>query len=182
MKGNGPIFGEDLTAESDYGQLFVQSSALALDDDTAEPFLDALDDAVFSGRFVGVAGGLIDIKTPGTRSAALPVRIEVHAGEPTGDEDAWDHEVDVDFDVPDGRVVLTAATCPEVGVLIQPGRYRVRVSGRGFITRGDAGIDQGESYRLRFWPRAADREPALRKRWPGWDGYGVARLPVLTGR
>lgn len=54
---------------------------------------------------------------------------------------------------------------------VPAGRYRARISGRGFTEVGHAGAEGDDSYRMRLWPRSRREDPALRKRWPGWDKY-----------
>jgi hypothetical protein len=171
------VSAQDLVVEADYGQIYVWSEASGyfsdaeIDQDNP-PELMALNDAVESGRFVGTCSGLIDIVVPGQWNFETPVRLEIWSGEPADDRDDWDHEVDVDFDVPAGDVSFQASgggrTIPAG---IPAGGYRVRVSGRGFTELGYAGADGEDSYRLRLWPREQDEPSALRKRWPGWDGY-----------
>jgi len=79
----------------------------------------------------------------------------------------------VPFDVPHGRLDIAGPpahlTVEMVEARIPPGRYRVRVSGRGFSAVGAAGADADDSYRLRFWPRRGDTPAVLRRRWPGWE-------------
>ena len=165
--------GDDLIVAADHGQIYILSAAL---DDPAEvdanPYLDALDDAVQSGRFVGVVPGLIDLMTPGQWNFRTPLRIEVWTAEPVSDTGDWEHEVDVDLAVPDGRLHIEASG----GGLLQrhqvpPANYRVRVSGRAFTVLGFNGAAGHDSYRLQLWPAVGPRPPALRKRWPGWDDY-----------
>jgi hypothetical protein len=163
----------DLIVRADYGQIYIESSANEDDgwpDD--DPYNGALDDAVASGRFVGVRPGLIDLMTPGQWNWNTPVRIEIWSGEPPDDRHAWDNEVDADLEVPDGWISFAASGggLPE-RTDIPPGSYRVRVSGRGFTVLGRAGAEGGDSYRLRLWLTDQAADPELRKRWPGWDGY-----------
>jgi hypothetical protein len=167
------VAGRDLIVRADYGQIYIESSAT--DDDgwpDDSPYLAALDDAVDSGRFVGVRPGLIDLMTPGQWNWNTPVRIEIWSSEPPDDRHAWDHEVDAYLDVPDGWISFAASGggTPE-RTDIPAGTYRVRVSGRGFTVLGHAGAEGDDSYRLRLWLTEQAADPELRKRWPGWDSY-----------
>jgi hypothetical protein len=136
------------------------------------PEIAALNDAWDSDRFVGVQPGLIDVLTPGQWNFSTPMRLEVWSAEPADDRDGWDNEIDADFDVPDGAITFQASGGgPATPTTVPPGSYRARVSGRGFREPGHAGADGDDSYRL--WPRHRPVAPALRKRWPGWDGPGM---------
>jgi hypothetical protein len=103
-----PIISQDLVVAADHGQIYIYSAALP-PPDAGNPYLYALADAVDSGRFVGTCRALIDLMTPGQWNWHTPVRVEVWAGEPPADTDGWDHEADVDLDVPDGRLFLEAS-------------------------------------------------------------------------
>jgi hypothetical protein len=170
-----PLSAVDLRVAADHSQIYVYSDAELVfdeDDDDDNPYLDALDDAVESGRFVGACRGLLDLMTPGQWNFDTPMRVEIWAAEPAGDLDDWQHEVDADLDVPDGRLVFEASGGgAQIPVEIPAGSYRVRVSGAGYGERRQAGADGDDHYRLRMWPRTGDSEPVLRKYWSGWDSY-----------
>lgn len=160
----------NLEVEIDHGQIYIYPAGRRLDDPENDAVLRAFDDAWRSRRFVGVADGLIDLVTPVQWNFDTPMRIEVWPAEPPSDDDNWDHVVDVDLDMPDGRLYFEGSggrppiLCEEP---IPPGRYRVRVSGRGY-TEAYAGAEGLDSYRLRLWPRARKRSPELRRSWSGW--------------
>ncbi|GAA0221599.1 hypothetical protein [Cryptosporangium japonicum] len=169
------VLRRDLTVAADHSQIYIYSADLpdgGLPFDDSNPFLDALTDATESDRFVGVTTGLVDLLTPGQWNWTTPMRLEVWASEPAGDTADWDHEVDVDLTVPDGRLWLEASGGgPTTETEVPAGSYRMRVSGKGFAAVRLAGRDGSDSYRLQLWPTATAREPLLRKRWPGWDTY-----------
>lgn len=124
------VAARDLIVRADYGQIYIESSANEDDgwpDD--DPYNGALDDAVDSGRFVGVRPGLIDLMTPGQWNWNTPVRVEIWSDEPPDDRHAWDHEVDADLDVPDGWISFAGSGggIPE-RTDIPPGSYRVAVA------------------------------------------------------
>lgn len=171
-----PLLARDLVVSADHGQIYIYSpgafgeTADEFGDDS--PYLTALDDAEDSRRFVGAAGGIIDLLTPGQWNWETPMRVEVWNVEPADDMSGWDHEVDADLDVPDGQLVFEGSgDGPSHTTEVPAGRYRARVSGRGFTYLGHAGAEGDDSYRLRLWQRTADTEPVLRKSWPGWQDY-----------
>ncbi|HEX7662695.1 MAG TPA: hypothetical protein VF444_24785 [Pseudonocardiaceae bacterium] len=160
----------DLRVEIDYGQLYIYSVAPWADDPHNDAVIRALDDARHSGRWVGVADGLIDLVVPFRKSFEAPMRVEVWPTEPPADDGDWDQVVDVDFDVRDGQLVFEPSggfSPVRCDSLVPPGSYRARVSGRGYadMVRGAEGMDR---YRIRLWPRSGDRPAKLRRSWPGW--------------
>lgn len=165
---------QDLIVEADFGQIciFSYGGGDGDEDDWRGHLNEAYNDARESGRFVGVGSGFIDLLTPGQRNWRTPMRLEIWSAEPPDDRGDWDHEVDADFDVPDGRINFMAPTSiGNVSADVPAGRYRARISGRAFTKLGHAGSDGDDSYRLRLWPHGNREDLALRKRWPGWDKY-----------
>ena len=168
---NVPTVTIDLEVEIDYGQLYLYSVAPWANDPDNDAMLRALDDAERSGRWVGVADGLIDLVVPFRKSFNAPMRVEVWPTTPPSDEDTWDHVVDVDFDVPNGQLVFepaggfTPIPSPEP---VPVGNYRARISGRGY-TETDQGADGMDAYRLQLWPRTSNSPPELHKKWPNWN-------------
>jgi hypothetical protein len=165
---------QDLTVRADFGQIYIEWNPAAPPDDPQELVtLTALDDAMESGRRVGVRPGFIDVMTPGQWNFGTPLRLEVWSAEPPDDRDGWDHEVDADLDLGPGGLWIggppAAKRTELVAADVPAGDYRVRISGCGFTERGQAGADGDDSYRLRLWPRGESSPPVLRKRWPGWE-------------
>jgi TonB family protein len=180
----GPEGSMPLTVVADYGQIYIYDSA-RLDNERRRQFFadrerdvygdalqDALADGVKSRRFVGTSRGLIDLMTPGQYNFKTPMLVEVRQHEPGDDRQEWDHEVDLDLDIPSGVLLFEGSGGSGIQrIKVPPGRYRARVSGRGFVALGFAGANGNDSYRLRLWPRQEDTEPVLRKSWLGWAGY-----------
>jgi hypothetical protein len=173
----GLVLAQDLTIESDFGQFYLFDDGAEFHDGSSgpddSPELQSLGDAVESGRFVGRSGAsYLNVLTPGQWNFELPLRVEVHDAEPRADLADWQHVVDVDLDLPTGRVVLAASGGGARHVTTLPaGAYRARVAGRGFTELGAAGADGDDVWRLQLWPRAAATEPHVRRRWAGWDDY-----------
>jgi TonB family protein len=180
----GPEGSMSLTVVADYSQIYIYDSA-RLDSERRRQFFadrekdvygdalqDALADGIKSRRFVGTSRGLIDLMTPGQYNFKTPMLVEVRQHEPGDDRQEWDHEVDLDLDIPSGVLLFEGSGGSGIQrIKVPPGRYRARVSGRGFVALGFAGANGNDSYRLRLWPRQEDTEPVLRKSWPGWAGY-----------
>lgn len=174
---NQPSVTIDLEIEIDYGQVYIYSAAPWADDRDNDAMVRALDDARQSGRWVGLADGMIDVVVPFRKSFNAPMRVEVWPEEPLADDRDWDHVVDVDFDVRAGVLVFepsggfTPIRCEKP---VPSGSYRARVSGRGYAeaVTGAEGLD---SYRIQLWPRESERPAELRKSWPGWAGSKPAQ-------
>ncbi|WP_133847196.1 hypothetical protein [Labedaea rhizosphaerae] len=160
----------DLAIEIDHGQVYIYSVAPWADDPTNDAVLRALTDARRSGRWVGVADGVIDLVVPFQKSFDAPMRVEVWPAEPIADYENWDHVVDVDFDIHNGQLVFepSGGFKPVRCEPLPSGQYRARVSGRGYteMLEGGEGLD---SYRLQLWPRDRDRPAEVRRSWSGWS-------------
>jgi hypothetical protein len=162
----------ELEVEADYGQIYIYDPETQLADEDAagddDPLERAMDDAYESRRFVGYAGGLIDVVTPSQYNWTAPMRVEVSDQPPPSDAESWDHVVELPLPVPSGRLVFQASGGGEpIETQIPAGSYRARFSGRGYSA--DAGEIEGqESYRLQLWP-AAEAKPQLIRYWAGYD-------------
>jgi hypothetical protein len=162
----------ELEVEADYGQIYIYDPQTQLPDEDASADDDAsqraLDDAYESRRFVGYAGGLVDVITPSQYNSKASMRIEVSDTPPASDAEAWDHVVEVFLPVPSGTLVFQASGGGEpIETAIPPGSYRARFSGRGYVA-GVGEIEGHESYRLQLWP-AEEAEPELVRYWAGYD-------------
>ncbi|MWA04599.1 hypothetical protein F8568_030325 [Actinomadura sp. LD22] len=163
------ISAQDLAVAADHGQVYIYSHVDWGDDPNTSPYLEALADAKDSRRYVGASRGLVDLITPGQWNWKTPMRVEIWTGEPPADTSEWDNEVDLDFDAPTGGITFEPSGGTEhiSGASLPAGRYRMRVSGRGF---GDPSTNTpaADHYRLRLWPRLQDSPAALRRSWPHW--------------
>jgi hypothetical protein len=162
----------ELQIEADYGQIYIYDPATQLpahdateDDD---PLQRALEDGNESRRFVGYAGGLIDVLTPSQFNWKAPMRIEVSHAPPESDVESWDHVVELPLPVPSGRLVFQASGgAAPIETEIPAGSYRARFSGRGYVA-GAGEIEGHETYRLQLWP-SEQTEPLLVRYWAGYD-------------
>ena len=124
-------------------------------------------------RHLGVLDGLVAVATVGT--TATPVVLEAWAAEPPLD-DGWDHVAEASIDVQTGRVVLAEVEGPtELELGVEPGSYRVRVSGAGLDAA--SGYDRGDRWRVQLWPAPAGK-PRVVRWWPPWDPSTVTPRPT----
>jgi hypothetical protein len=139
-------------------------------------------------RALALSRGLIDLMTAGQCHFKTPMLVEVRQHEPGDDRQQWDHEVDLDLDIPSGVLLLEGSGGSGIQrIKVPQGRYRARVSGRRFVALGFAGANGNDSYRLRLWPSEEDTEPVLRKSWPGSAGIdsgseGALHLRTVSNR
>ncbi|WP_309112757.1 hypothetical protein [Saccharothrix sp.] len=159
----------NLDIEINHGQVYIYSDPpWRVDPAQAEAVLRALDDAQNSGRYVGVAAGLVDLVVPTNWNFNAPMRVEVWASEPTPDHDDWDNVVDVDLSIVDDTLHFEGSGGrPAIKCTVPTGDYRARVAGRGYDELKDR-VEGMDSYRLQLWPRLVDAPPTLHRRWAGW--------------
>ncbi|GAA1823276.1 hypothetical protein GCM10009682_49480 [Luedemannella flava] len=161
----------DLTVAVDHGQFYAYDPAVFDAPDAAGHYEAAVADAIGSRRFVGTSGGLLAVITPGQWGDDTPVHVAVRDA-PADPGDVADHVVDLDLDVPTGVLAFESTGGPAGDVTgIPPGRYRVRVAGRGFTAVGGIAAGGGDAYRLTLWPRDVDTPPVVRRAWPGWADH-----------
>jgi hypothetical protein len=163
-----PFLVRQLDVYPSYSQLFVTSGFTDVFRDNENAYLDALEDATESRRFVGaVERALIDILLPGWGKPYTPLTIEVWPHTPPDDLIDWDHEVDVDLDVSGTLLLEGSGGGSATDTTLPAGEFRTRVSGRNYDeSRSDGG---GVELRLRLWRRRRPSGPTLRRTWPGFD-------------
>jgi hypothetical protein len=158
----------ELSIVYDYGQVYLYDAAAA---DSVD-FLAALDDSARTGLTVGVAGALVDLLLPLQWNFSAPLVLETVDGEPVLDLEEWEHVVEFPLQLPTGRLQLEGSGgSGQLEIVVPPGAYRARWSGRGFPPAGDyvPGESSQDSYRLQLWAAQADEPPRELKRWPGYD-------------
>jgi hypothetical protein len=120
----------------------------------------ALDNAYELKIGIGVAGGVIDLLA-GTRAIDdASLTIQLWSEPPASEYPDWEHVVEADLDITDGKVCFEAPTCEVLKHPLPNNRYRVR------IARNEHPQDVGdprESYQLQFWPRTQDSGPTVVK-------------------
>lgn len=164
-----PTCVQDLTVESDYGQIYVIDDGAVVDAESEEddPLFRTLEEASESRRFVGF-DRMINILTPSQYNWNAPLALEVWDERPPLDLHEWDHAVEGPFAAPSGLIYFMASGGGRpIEARVPPGTYRARVSGRDFVS-GIGEIEGRESWRIQLWP-APEAPPELLKYWDGWD-------------
>jgi hypothetical protein len=172
---------QDDEYEADYGVLVVYD-LWGDDADSREPdlgpgldpeLLELTEARVQPGGTVAHAGaGWLWARASGQDTYHV-ARLEAHDGPPADDHGDWDEVLETPYWSRTGAVqlgLLTGGPVPDGPALPigRPGRYRVRVS--GVRDHSSPGSDEGDVWRLQFWPAPDDHEP------PRW----LARTEPLT--
>jgi hypothetical protein len=130
---------------ADYFQFFIQDEAASGD-------LSQSWNAEATARMLAVAPGTIGIRT--VRNMHVPVSLEIHDQEPSGDSSEWDHVVECTLDVRSGRAVIAGCTdyLPDAAhIELAPGHYRARVSYGALDAVSQDGLRGDDHYRVQLW-------------------------------
>jgi hypothetical protein len=165
MPADDLIASYDLTVAMDYGQFTLHGGAAALEDVDREALLDLAQAAD------GVAGngGSMLVQSPHQNNFAMALAVRVHRVEPPDDLDLWDEVFEAHLEVDaDGELFYESPTVDVQRCAVPPGRYGVRVAGRGIVARGWPGSTKpGDSWRVQLW--STRTLPAIR-RLRSWSG------------
>lgn len=161
-----------LTFVYDYGQLFLYDAGREWSRDARE-YVDAHEAAARAGLTVGTSSGVVAVLMPRRENFGARLDVAVEAG-PTQVAAGSDHVVEFGLELPSGRVVLEGSGgSGREEVAVPPGRYRARLSGRGFAAAAGRSYDDpgdpGDAYRLELWPAASPAAPEELRRWDGYD-------------
>jgi len=153
----------DLVVAMDYGQFLLRGGPSAyLSDDQA--LLE-----VAQGEGVASDGNTVLVLSPHQNNFDMPLRVEVWGGAPADDLDAWEEVFEATLEVEsDGALRYDSPTLTGVECAVAPGRYRVRVAGRGIIASGWPGsTTPGDSWRACPVPaNVSESAPSSVKRPP----------------
>src|SRR4051794_14064578 len=140
----------DLVVRMDYGQFTLHGGETALEDADNEAMLDQAQD----GDGVAADDGSMLVLCPHQNNFAMPLTVEVWPAEPVDDLEQWDEGFEADLEVDEnGELLYVSPTADVARCAVSPGRYRVRVVGRGIVARGWPGsTTPGDSWRVQMWP------------------------------
>ncbi|MBL7517388.1 hypothetical protein I6A84_04430 [Frankia sp. CNm7] len=152
------------TAMYDHGQFYLYTNVW-----DGVDYPGVVDRAIEAG---GIAqdGPLLVVLSSHQCNFAVTLRVEQWSAQPPDDLDDWQEVFAASIDV-DAFGLLYESTTSVQNLRLEalPGRYAVRISGRGFVQRGWPGsTTPGDEWRVQLWPQEGDRqEPARLKAWSG---------------
>ena len=164
-----PVQVVDLTVALDYGQFDLSSPTQAPGHDGGEDLLTLVDEAVLGRGIAGAEGeDFVVVISPHQNNFDMRLRIEVWATEPPVDLDEWQEAFVAGLVIGSAGLVYASPTMEERTVPVAPGRYAVRIMGRGFVNRGWPGsTTPGDEWRLQLWPAPSSIRPRRRRAWTG---------------
>ena len=137
--------------ELDYGQFYL-IGGMPYDEDWDPDAESRAGDVAQSSGGIGQIGQLILVLSPHQSNIAMPLRVEVWDASPPDDLDAWQEAFEASLRVGARGLIYTSPTMSEHHVAVPVGRYRLRVTGRGFVARGWPGpTEPGDEWRLQLW-------------------------------
>jgi hypothetical protein len=147
---SGLVVSHELVVAMDYGQFALHGGSAALE----ESDLLALLDTAQGGEGVAGDGRSVLVISPHQNNFKMPLRVEVLRQGPADDLDQWDEAFEATVDVDEGgEMWYSSPTVEGAAFAVPPCRYRVRISGRGIVTRGWPGSTApGDSWRVQMWP------------------------------
>jgi hypothetical protein len=184
-----PVREFDLTVALDYGQFYL--SGLPTDEGVTDALVRLVEEAANGQGITGTEGNeFVVVISPHQNNFAMRLRVEMWPAEPPDDLDDWQEAFLAGLLVgPDG-LDCESPTLERVTIPVPPGRYAVRITGRGFLNHGWPGsTTPGDEWRLQLWPAAnliqprrlrawMSREEALATEGSGWSGdLGELRAP-----
>ncbi|ONH21905.1 hypothetical protein [Pseudofrankia asymbiotica] len=153
---------QSVTAVYDYGQFYLYTNLLDEVD-----YSEVVDDAIASGK-ISQEGPLLVVLSPHQNNFEMPLRVERWSARPLDDLDDWQEAFTASIDVDSfGLWYESATTIQNLRLDVPPGRYVVRIVGRGFVSRGWPGSTKpGDEWRFQLWPRSGSlQEPERLKAW-----------------
>jgi hypothetical protein len=161
----GPVQVADLTVTLEYSQFYLVGD---LPPDMAAEALDRVLDEAIAGQGIASTDGneYVVVLSPHQVNGAMPLRVEVWPGEPPDDLDQWQEAFCTGLVVGADWLFFESPTAETHVVPVPPGRYAVRITGRGFVRRGWPGsATPGDNWRLQLWPASGPIRPRRLRAW-----------------
>jgi hypothetical protein len=166
---SSPVQAFDLTVRLDYGQFWLVGVRLPEPDADADATMRLIEEAINDQGIASTEGNeMVVVFSPHQNNFAMPLRVEVWPAEPPSDLDDWQDAFLTGLVVgPDG-LDYESPTMEGASVPVPPGRYAVRITGRGFVNRGWPGsTTPGDEWLLQLWPEDGAIRPRRLRYWAG---------------
>ncbi len=155
----------DLVLRMDYGQFSLEGSYDDEDNDRLEEYEPTLEQAMAGDGIARVSNRVVII-SPHQNNFAMQVTVETWAGVPTDDLDEWQEAFEVSLDIDEEGLIYESPTLARKTVSLTPGRYGIRISGRGFVSHGwPGGTEPGDQWRWQLWLSDHDIEARRLRSW-----------------
>ncbi|HJU03232.1 MAG TPA: hypothetical protein VJ966_18710 [Actinomycetes bacterium] len=161
----GPVQVVELTVALEYAMFSLRGE---LPPDAAPDALDRVVDEAVAGQGIASTAGneYVVVLSPHQSNFAMPLRAEVWPGEPPDDLDQWQEAFCTGLAVGADGVVFESPTAETRTIPVPPGRYAVRITGRGFVRRGWPGTTTpGDEWRLQLWLAPGPISPRRLRAW-----------------
>ena len=163
----GPDRVFDLTVRLEYGQFSLTGT---YSPDAFPPdLLRLLEDAIQGEGIASTEGNeSVVVLSPHQNNFAMPLRVELWPAEPPDDLDDWQEAFLAGLLVDPAGIgmIYESPTMEGTTVPVPPGRYTVRIVGRGFVNYGWPGsTEPGDEWRVQLWPTSATPRPRRLRSW-----------------
>lgn len=168
---------QDVSAAYDYGQFYIYTGYI--DEDPRDNTVDLLDEAYDGGENIAQGPHVLLVAVPPHHNFEMVIAFERWDSTPPDDGEEWQEICEACLDITGEGLTFDSPTLegfdlPEV----PPGRYAIRISGRGFV---EDDFDEGppaDQWRFQLWPV---RESFPARRIASWSGpEGAGGIPALV--
>jgi hypothetical protein len=139
----------DFVTAIDYGQIYLFGWSM---EEPGVGILELASRALTSPDRVAGDGWQLVVLSPHRYNFDAHFSVEHWDGEPPDDLDEWQEVVEGGLVIEDEELAVDSPTIGAVRVPFPSGYYTARVSGRGFIARGDTpSTKPGDVWRVQLW-------------------------------
>lgn len=151
---------QDVSAGYDYGQFYIYTGYA--DEDPRDNTEDLLDQAYEDDANIAQGPHVLLVAVPPHDNYEMVIAFEQWDSAPADDVEDWQEVCEACLDVTEHGLTFDSPTMEGVDLPeVRPGRYAIRVSGRGFVDDDLDDRPSSEEWRFQLWP-VDERFPARR--------------------
>lgn len=152
------------TVRLDHGQFHLVTAWEEGGDDLVALISEAVaHERIAHGRHVLV------VISPHQNNFEMALDVELWDAQPPDDVGEWEEVFLATLAVREAGVLYSNTDLDVVDLHVPPGRYGLRIAGRGFVNVGWPGsTTPGDEWRIQFWPAATHEIPRRVKSWSGY--------------